>query len=845
MKFFIANLFILLSAALIFAEKSFSANEQFRTITSGNWNSTSTWEMSLNGSTWFAATSTPSDTSGVITVRSPNTVSVTASVSADQLTVDNGATLSVNSGITLTILAGAGNDLTVNSGGTVSGSGTIQTQGNVLLNLRGGSNFISALKINTGTATVTDLGTPYDADLFGNVTIDAAGTLNTNNTASYDLSVYGSITNNGIITGTGNSQLSHYGPALINNGSITTSVFNFDSTTAISGSGTYTGSKIYVGPTGNVSLSNDVTFSPSSELLFYGGGIFSANTNILTVSSGLFSVNSGATVVKSGLIRMQGGAGLNPRGGSNFNADLNIASGTTEVSDLGSPYKAKLFGNVSVNSGATLFTDNTASYTLSIYGNLTNNGTISGVGSTLRFFGAALINDGSITSPNFYFDSTSTISGTGTYTGAKIYVGPTGNVSLLNNVTIAPTGEFLINNGGIFSANTKTLRVNSGLFTINSGGTVVKSGLIRMAGGAGLNPRGGSNFNANLNIFSGTTEISDLGSPYKARLNGNVTVNSGATLFTDNTASYTLSIFGNLTNDGTISGVGSTLRFFGAALTNSGSIVSPHFYFDSVSTISGTGSFTGNNIYVGGNGNVSLLNDVTFSPVTEFLVLTGGNFSANTHTLIFNAGIFTVNTGATVVNSGLIRTENGADINPRSGSTFNADIKIASGSTQISDLGTPYNARLYGNITVDAGATLYTDNTESYTLFIFGNILNNGTIAGTGDLEIQSGAHTIQGTGIWTTDLFILSGGNVTLLSDHQFFAADIRAGGTFNISNRTARFSASNPITQNGTFIVTNSNVEYNGLTLQTISTANIAYDGLIINDTLGTILSNNVSVN
>ncbi len=72
-----------LSAVLIFLSNGFvySANEYFRSVASGNWDSPSTWEMSVNnGSTWFPATSIPSDTSGVITVRSPNTVTITTSV---------------------------------------------------------------------------------------------------------------------------------------------------------------------------------------------------------------------------------------------------------------------------------------------------------------------------------------------------------------------------------------------------------------------------------------------------------------------------------------------------------------------------------------------------------------------------------------------------------------------------------------------------------------------------------------------------------------------------------------------------------------------------------------------
>ncbi|MBL8008812.1 MAG: hypothetical protein JNJ56_14925, partial [Ignavibacteria bacterium] len=240
---------------------SYSANEYFRSIVSGDWNSTSTWQMSTNsGSTWIAATLTPTDASGIITVRYPNTVTVTANVNADQLTIDSGS-ISINTGIVFTLLNGTGNDLTVLKGGSVTGAGIFQTQGTVVMNLRGGSNFQAALKVNTGSATVSDLSTPYDSKLSGNLTIDAGASLNTNNTSSYTLSVYGNITNNGTITGTG-SMLKFYGSAISNNGIISSPNFNFDSTSAISGSGTWTGTNINIDNNGNVSLLNNVTFSP-------------------------------------------------------------------------------------------------------------------------------------------------------------------------------------------------------------------------------------------------------------------------------------------------------------------------------------------------------------------------------------------------------------------------------------------------------------------------------------------------------------------------------------------------------------------------------------------------------
>ncbi|MBK7253040.1 MAG: hypothetical protein IPI04_03755 [Ignavibacteria bacterium] len=157
---------------------AFSANEYFRSKVSGNWNLTSTWEMSTNsGSNWIAATLTPNETSGLITVRYPNTVTVTANVNADQLNIDSGS-ISINAGVILTLLDGSGTDFTILKGGSVTGAGTFRTQGAATsMNLRAGSVFSAVLNVNSGTTAVSDLTSPFIARLNGNLTVDAGATL--------------------------------------------------------------------------------------------------------------------------------------------------------------------------------------------------------------------------------------------------------------------------------------------------------------------------------------------------------------------------------------------------------------------------------------------------------------------------------------------------------------------------------------------------------------------------------------------------------------------------------------------------------------------------------------------
>ena len=106
---------------------TFSANEYFKSIATGNWNTNGTWQMSTDaGGTWIAATKTPNDSSGVITIQSPNTVTVTVSVTANQLIVNTGGVISINTSVNLTITDGSARILQINSGGTIS-TGNLQT----------------------------------------------------------------------------------------------------------------------------------------------------------------------------------------------------------------------------------------------------------------------------------------------------------------------------------------------------------------------------------------------------------------------------------------------------------------------------------------------------------------------------------------------------------------------------------------------------------------------------------------------------------------------------------------------------------------------------------------------
>ena len=141
---------------------TFGATAQsFRSKATGNWNAISSWEMSTNGNSWSAATSTPTSANGAITIRTGHTITVTAAVTIDETTVASGGTLvSQNAGIT--VANGTGTDLTVAAGGTFrlgqnDGSTTILSRGILTIQTGSAVSILGSLHANGSAALATSI----------------------------------------------------------------------------------------------------------------------------------------------------------------------------------------------------------------------------------------------------------------------------------------------------------------------------------------------------------------------------------------------------------------------------------------------------------------------------------------------------------------------------------------------------------------------------------------------------------------------------------------------------------------------------------------------------------------
>lgn len=145
------RLFLTISIILLFFTHSFGqVLNDYRSKASGAWSNFATvWERH-NGTTWVAATASPtSGTANNITILSTHNVSIGAATTADQLTIASGGTITINATFTLTIANGA-TDLTIASGGSLVNNGTLLLSAST-------SSTNNGTILNSGTITPTGI----------------------------------------------------------------------------------------------------------------------------------------------------------------------------------------------------------------------------------------------------------------------------------------------------------------------------------------------------------------------------------------------------------------------------------------------------------------------------------------------------------------------------------------------------------------------------------------------------------------------------------------------------------------------------------------------------------------
>ncbi len=464
---------------------------EYRSKASGNWNSLATWER-FDGTNWVAPATTPVTADNIITIQNTHTVTVTAAVSADQIVVESGGRINVNSGITFTIANGTGTDLTNN--GTIGNSGTISLSASASITHAAASNYIhsqnggtipTATWNATSTCQVTGVTGTMPSQIiqnYGNLTWNCTG-----QTASFTFNSNISIQGTFTLSSTGANRL-----ALTDN--LTARTFTIGGN-YVQSNGTF---RITDGwATGTLTVTGSCSIS---------GGELMGNNSI-----------AGATVTVGGDLNVSGSGLLNLCSGSasatcNANGNVSLTGGTIRLGESSGNGTLNVTGNFT-HSGGTLTELGSGTYSVIFKGtsqqNYISGGTVS---NNVNY----TVNNGAY----LQMDATNTtLTGAGTFTlsaGGKLGIKATDGISASGATGhIRVTGTRTYNNGADYEFNGDAVQTTgNGLpsttrnLTINNAAGIVLSA---SSGASGTLTFTEGNVTTNANVLTLGTSSSTLG----------------------------------------------------------------------------------------------------------------------------------------------------------------------------------------------------------------------------------------------------------------------------------------------------------------------------------------------
>ncbi|MBK8550198.1 MAG: hypothetical protein IPL53_03735 [Ignavibacteria bacterium] len=795
---------------------TFSADELYRSKTSGNWNNPSTWEFSVDGTNWFAATSTfPDISSGETQIRNGHNVTVPAStqLSINQFAIRTGGTVTINAGASLTITDQSSSDLFMESGSTMTGNGGIvKTYGpNVQMILRTGCIFNSPLKIDTLISTIVNDDGDLTAVLKGPVEIDTGSTLAVQG-GGFRIRFDSTLRNLGNIIGSGSS-VDFYGYSMVNYGNISVTNFNYyDSSVVVSDSinkaGKFTSQNINIQPSGRVRHNgNSWTIGPSALTMniISGGKLDVSNTNFIldgTAGTIQFNLDANSRVVYTGStypFQTKGSVNLNLRTGSIFNAGLRVLSGTTVCYSDVSPLIGEIFSPVTINAAAVMSV-NPGGYGTRAYNTVINNGEISGSGSYFFMRGNSFANNGKVSTAHFYFDTTTSLSGTGTWACSNINIRSSGKVNIANNLSFGASSAVNINidGGGVLNPNTRTLTLNGTSGTVNLAvfnlGTISNSGIFQTQGTVNFELKTGCVFGAPFKVNSGTCNVYNSNSPIIAVFNNTITIDAGSNLNVG-AGGFGINSKSAVINNGTISGSASNFYLNGNSIANNGTINVTNFYFDDTTSIFGNGSWVSQNITARNSSMITLSNNLTFGPSVSTVTLQP-SCSINPNdfilTLIGNPGLtFTMQSGSGLKNSGIVKTQQAVNLDLQTGCSFDTPLNVNTGTANAYSSVSPLTATFYNTITIETNSILNVRD-GGFGLDSKNTLTNNGTISGPGSHFFMNGnsivnngtinvtnfyfddTTSISGNGSWVSQNIVVRNLSLVTLSNNLTFGPSV-----------------------------------------------------------------------
>ncbi|MBA4791705.1 MAG: autotransporter-associated beta strand repeat-containing protein [Rhizobiales bacterium] len=633
------------------------------TLTAGFGNASSTFSGTISGGGTLAKTGT-----GTLTLQGASVASSTVSVTGGTVSLAGGTTLAA--GTVADIDAGASLALAQSASiGTLTGAGSVATNGN-LLNLTGAGATFSGAITGGGAVTLAGTGTTTfsGANTYTGATTITSGTLLLAGGAAISDSSAVSVSSGATLQlGAGETLASLSGAGTVSLGGYTLTVGTSGASTTFSGSMSGGGiTKIGAG-TLTLSGATDVT---AGELLISAGtvqvgtGSSTAtlagnivNNGVLAVAQGGATTLSG-TITGSGALVANAGAGGSVvlTGNNSYGGGTTVSSGTLSVGNGGA--SGWIVGDVSIAAGATLAFDTTIANTVS--GILSGAGAVEVLAGTLTF-----------SAVNSYSGGTD-ISG-----GAVLNVSQDANLGAASGA-LGLGGGTLAADASFSSARTVTL-TGGGTVSVASGASLTLTGAIQEQSAAALVKSGaGTLILTGANTYSGGTQIST--GTLSVSSDGNLGATSGGVSMDG----AVLAATGSFSSARAI-----TLGASGGAIAVSGG---------ETLTLSGALSGTGA-LSLTGTGTLALTGasaiSGTVTVASGTLALYGGALSS---------GGLTVNSGATLTGYGTLSSAvtllSGATLsggatspdNPTRSALTTGDLTLAAGASAILTLADQANA---------------------------------------------------------------------------------------------------------------------------------------------------------